>query len=68
MTQHDDHDDEKPSWIHPGDLGTILLAAVFMIGMLFMVFGPSPFKGIFDKKPEAARDNGVVTVTVPPKE
>lgn len=69
MTQHDDQDDDKPQWIHPGDLGTILLAGVFLVGMLFMMFGPSPLKGIFEKKPAPQQENsGVVTVTVPPKE
>lgn len=68
MNSQDDQDDDKPQWLHPGDLGTILLAGVFLVGMLYMIFGPSPFKGMFDKKPQANPDSGVVTVTVPPKE
>lgn len=68
MTNLNDDDDDEPKrpWLHPGDLGTILLAAVFLVGMLFMMFGPSPFDKIFKPKPEA--HSGVVDVTIPPKD
>ena len=67
MTHHDD-DDDRPPKLHIGDLGTILLAGVFLVGMLFMIFAPSPFEGVFKKQPEAKADNGEVSVTLPAKE
>ncbi len=68
---HDDDDNDRGSrWLHPGDLGTILLAGVFLVGMLYMMFGPSPFDGIAWKKqpkpPEA--EKGEVTITLPAKD
>ena len=69
MTQHDDEDDDRGSrWLHPGDIGTILLAGVFLVGMLFMIFSPSPFEGVFKKQPEAQGEKGEVSVTLPAKE
>jgi len=69
MTHHDDEDDDRSSrWPHAGDIGTILLAGVFFVGMLFMIFAPSPFEGVFKKQPEAKADNGEVSVTLPAKE
>ena len=67
MTHNDDDDDDRGSrWLHPGDIGTILLAGVFLVGMLFMVFAPSPFESIFKKQPEAKPSNEVM-VTLPDK-
>jgi hypothetical protein len=63
----DGEDDDKPPRLHLGDLGTILLAGVFLVGMLYMIFAPSPFDGIFDKKPDAQQP-GVVNVSVQPRE
>lgn len=63
----DDEDDGKRPWLHPGDLGTILLAGVFLVAMLFMIFGPSPFEGVFKNRPQAQQP-GVVDVTVPSKD
>lgn len=70
MTQHQDDDDDHGShWLHPGDLGTILLAGVFLVGMLYMIFGPSPFDGIvWKKQPEPKAEKGEVTITLPAKE
>lgn len=59
----DDEEDEKTPWLpHPGDIGTVLLACVFLVGMLFMVFSPSPLKGIFKPQPKAKPD--VVDVSI----
>jgi hypothetical protein len=68
MTHLDDDDDDRPPRLHIGDLGTILLAGVFLVGMLFMIFAPSPFEGVFKKQPEPKADNGEVSVTLPAKE
>ena len=69
-TPDDDDDDKQSKWLHPGDLGTILLAGVFLVGMLsavfFMLSSPEPFKGMFAKAP--ANQPSEVTVTVPPKQ
>ena len=62
----DDQDDRGSRWLHPGDIGTILLAGVFLVGMLFMIFSPSPFEGVFKKPPEAKPSNEVM-VTLPEK-
>ena len=32
--------------LDPGDLGVIAIALVFLVGMLFLIFGPSPLKGL----------------------
>jgi hypothetical protein len=64
---HSDDDDEKPQRIPLGDIGTILLAGVFLVGMLYMMFGPNPLEGVF-KSPPPKEDNHVVTVTLPPKD
>jgi len=68
MIHHDD-DDDRPPRLHIGDLGTILLAGVFLVGMLFMIFGPSPFDGVFKKQPDAKpAEKGEVTITLPAKD
>ncbi len=67
MTHPDDDNNDRSRWLHPGDIGTILLAGVFLVGMLFMIFGPSPFDGVF-KKSDAKPDNGEVSVSLPAKE
>ncbi|MDR3526048.1 MAG: hypothetical protein P4L57_02135 [Rhizomicrobium sp.] len=67
MTNDDDGKSDRPK-LHIGDLGTILLAGVFLVGMLFMIFGPSPFDGVFKKQPEAKpAEKGEVTITLPAK-
>ena len=69
-TNPDDDDEDRGSrWLHLGDLGTILLAGVFLVGMLFMMFGPSPFEGVtFKARPESQAEKGEVTITLPAKE
>jgi hypothetical protein len=66
MNQEDD-DDLKQPMIPAGDLGTIVIAGVFLLGFLYLMFGPSPFEGVFVKK-AAPRPAAEVTVTVPPKD
>lgn len=75
MNGNDDHDDElddgRPQWAHPGDLGVILLAGVFLVGMvgaiLFIFSSANPVADLFGKKPPQA-NSSEVTVTVPPKD
>lgn len=72
MSIPDDDDDEGlRHWLHPGDLGVILLAGVFLAGMLGAIFfifsSPDPVSDLFGKKPAAQQQN-VVDVTVPPKD
>lgn len=63
----DNDDDLKQPMIPAGDLGTILVAAVFLLGFLYLMFGPSPFEGMFKNKPAPQQaPAGEVTVTVPP--
>jgi len=69
---HSDDDNEKTRWVwpHPGDLGTILIAGVFlagMIGALFFIFSsPEPVRDMFGHKDQKAQPNEV-TVTLPDK-
>jgi hypothetical protein len=67
MNQDDDDDLKQPP-IPLGDLGIILVAAMFLIGFLWLMFGPSPFAGLFDQAKQAPEPPPVVTVTVPPKD
>lgn len=64
-----DDDDGKRDRIHPGDLGTILLAGVFLVGMvaavLFIFSSPTPVADMFAKKQP---QQSVVDVAVPPKD
>jgi hypothetical protein len=69
---NDDDDDDKPPRIPVGDVGTILLAGVFLIGFLYLMFGPSPFQPLIDQasKLRASQNAapGEVTVAVPEKQ
>ena len=63
----DNDDDLKQPLIPAGDVGTILVAAVFLLGFLYLMFGPSPFEGVFKSTPAPQQaPAGEVTVTVPP--
>lgn len=46
MTQDDNDDDLKQPLIPWGELGPVLIAALFFIGFLWLMFGPSPFEGL----------------------
>jgi hypothetical protein len=45
MSLPDDEDDRPPP-IPWGDYGTLILAAVFSLTGLYLIFGPSPFANI----------------------
>lgn len=64
MTYQED-DDDKPPPIPLGDYLTFGIALVFLIGFLYLMFGPSPFEGMFKKAAPAPAAE--VTVTIPPK-
>ena len=64
----DDREDRKWVWPHPGDLGAVLFAAIFLVAMigtiLWLFSSPDPFLDLFGKKPV---DNGEVTITLQKK-
>ena len=61
-------DDLKQPMIPAGDLGTILIAAVFLLGFLYLMFGPNPFAELGKGAPPAAQQpQNEVTVTLPQK-
>lgn len=69
MTLPDDNDkDSKWVWPHPADMGTVLIAGVFLAGMIatviWMFSSPEPFNDLFGHKPAAAAssDNGEVII------
>jgi hypothetical protein len=41
--QKDDQKEERISGAHPGDMGVIIIAALFTIALILMFFMPSPF-------------------------
>jgi len=69
MNQDDDDDDLKPPRIAVGDLGIIFIAGVFLLGFLYLMFGPSPLEPLLAKK-SAGQDAPAaeVTISVPPKQ
>ena len=69
MDPDDDNDDDlKQPMIHPGEIGTILLAAVFLFGFWFVMFGPNPLE-LLVKAAQSRQQapSGEVTVTLPQK-
>lgn len=71
MTKSDD-DNEKSGfvWPHPGDLGTIFIAGIFLVGtiaaVLFIFSSPEPVRDLMGHKNEKPQPNEV-TVTLPAK-
>jgi hypothetical protein len=63
---NDDQDDEKKFQMMPmGDIGTLVIALIFLAGFLWLMFGPSPFAGLYQTaKPAPPQE---VTVTLPAK-
>ncbi len=64
---NDDQDDDKPPRMALGDLGTIGIAMVFFLTFLWLMFGPSPFAGLYDKPSQAQAPSQEVTVSLPEK-
>jgi hypothetical protein len=63
---NDDQDGEKKFQMMPmGDIGTLVIALIFLAGFLWLMFGPSPFAGLYQTaKPAPPQE---VTVTLPAK-
>jgi|WetSurMetagenome_2_1015567.scaffolds.fasta_scaffold462883_2 hypothetical protein len=51
MTQNDDDDDLKRPWIKAEEVGLILIAGAFLLGFIYLMFGPSPLEPLTHKKP-----------------
>ena len=68
---HLDDDDEKPRRMPLGDIGTILLAGVFLAGtvatIIFLFSSPEPVRDLYGKRPSAATEPNEVTITLPQK-
>ena len=71
MTPRDDDKDPKWVWPQPADLGTILLAGVFLAAtvatIIFLFSSPEPIRDMFGKHPSAAAEPNEVTITLPQK-
>jgi hypothetical protein len=69
-TPDDDEKDPKWVWPHPADLGPILIAGVFLAGMigtvLWLFSSPDPVHDLFKHKPAAA-ESGEVTIDLQKK-
>jgi multidrug efflux pump subunit AcrA (membrane-fusion protein) len=64
---NDDQDDEKFRLMPIGDMMTLAVALVFLAGFLWLIFGPSPFAGLYDSAKTAPAQPQEVIVTVPAK-
>ncbi|MGA7676352.1 MAG: hypothetical protein WCA78_15060 [Rhizomicrobium sp.] len=64
---NDDQDDEKFRMMPLGDIGTLAIALVFLVAFLWLMFGPSPFAGLYQNAKQAPAQPREVTVTVPDK-
>ena len=64
---NDDQEDEKPRLMPIGDMMTLAVALVFLAGFLWLMFGPSPFAGLYGSAKQAPAPPQEVIVTVPAK-
>jgi hypothetical protein len=64
---NDDQDNEKFRLMPMGDIATLLVALAFLAGFLWLMFGPSPFAGLYDKPKEGPAQPQEVIVTLPEK-
>ena len=64
---NDDQDDKKFQLMPVGDMMTLAVALAFLAGFLWLMFGPSPFAGLFDKSKEGPAAPQEVIVTLPAK-
>ena len=63
----DDQDDEKFRMMPLGDIGTLVIALMFLAGFLWLMFGTSPFAGLYQMAKPARAEPQEVTVTLPAK-
>lgn len=72
MPMETDDSDNKWVWPHPADLGVILIAGVFLAGMvgavLFIFSSPEPVKDLFGHKPAAQQNQQEVTIPLQQKQ
>ena len=60
---NDDQDDEKKFQMMPmGDIGTLVIALIFLAGFLWLMFGPSPFAGLYQTAKPAPPQEVIVTL------
>ena len=64
---NDDQDDKKFRMMPLGDIGTLAVALVFLVAFLWLMFGPSPFAGLYQSAKQAPAQPQEVTVTIPDK-
>jgi hypothetical protein len=64
---NDDRDDKKFHMMPAGDIGILAIAAAFLVGFLYLMFGPSPFQPLVDKAKQEAAQPVEVPVTLPEK-
>ncbi len=64
---NDDDDDKKFHLMPAGDICILAIAAAFLIGFLYLMFGPSPFQPLVDKAKHDAAQPVEVPVTLPEK-
>jgi hypothetical protein len=64
---NDDQDDKKFQMMPMGDIGTLVIALMFLAGFLWLMFGTSPFAGLYDNAKQAPAQPQEVTVTLPAK-
>ena len=58
----DDQDDEKFRLMPMGDIATLLVALAFLAGFLWLMFGPSPFAGLYQTAKPAPPQEVIVTL------
>jgi len=63
----EDQDDKKFRMMPLGDIGTLVISLIFFIGFLWLMFGPSPFAGLYQAAKPAPAQPDEVTVTIPQK-
>jgi hypothetical protein len=69
----DNQDDNKWVWPHPADMGTVLIAGVFLAGMvatlIWLFSSPEPFRELFGNRPAASApaNDGEVIIDLTPK-
>jgi len=63
----DDEDDKKFRMMPLGDIGTLVIALIFLIGFLWLMFGPSPFTALIQAAKPAGAQSDEVIVGIPQK-
>lgn len=70
MTMDDDGDDKKFRMMPLGDIGTLVIALLFFVLFLILMFYPSFFGQFLMPAPgsqQTQQQSGEVSVTLPPK-